>query len=195
MTVERDPSTAFYIRRARPDDRERLVDIWWRSASATHRFLSMAQLEALLPDVRTLQLESLDTWVLCAQTAEAIGFLVMDGRSVDALFIAPDWLRRGGGSQLLRHARLLTGALTVEVNEQNDGALKFYLANGFAIAGRSPTDRAGRAYPLLYLEELPSRLGASPKSAEYAQQDVGIAPRGSTALMKPLRTKNTTPTI
>jgi len=143
----------FSIRRAASDDRERLVDIWWQSARATHRFLSTPELEALLPEVRNLRLETLPTWVLCAPDSEAIGFLVMDGRAVDALFILPQWLRRGGGRRLLRHARLIAGPLTVEVNEQNVDAVEFYLAQGFEIVRRTPTDRAGRPYPLLCLEE------------------------------------------
>lgn len=146
-------NSVFRIRRAMPDDREQLVNIWWHSASATHAFLSTAELEALLPDVQKLQLERLDTWVLCAGTDDAVGFLVMDGRAVDALFIAPEWLRRGGGSLLMRHARQLAGPLRVDVNERNMEALRFYLAQGFEVKGRSPTDDAGRPYPLLHLEE------------------------------------------
>ena len=143
----------FTIRRAASDDRDRLIDIWWRSALATHRFLSTPELEALLPEVRDLKLETLQTWMLCAPDSDAVGFLVMNGREVDALFIAPQWLRRGGGTRLLRHARQIAGPLTVEVNEQNIDAVEFYLAQGFEIVRRTPTDRAGRPYPLLCLEE------------------------------------------
>lgn len=126
---------------------------------ATHTFLNQQQLEALKPDVRALQLEKLDTWVLCDQGASPIGFLVMNERSIEALFLAPDWLRCGGGSRLMRHARSLAQALTVEVNEQNTDALNFYLAQGFVISGRSDTDAAGRPYPLLQLVESPDARG------------------------------------
>jgi len=159
MILEPMFPTSFQIRRAIPDDRERLIDIWWRSASATHRFLSRLQLEALLPQVRALRLETLDTWVLCAQPENAVGFLVMNGRTVDGLFIAPEWLRRGGGSRMLRHARELAGPLAVDVNEQNTDALAFYRAQGFEIVRRSPVDNAGRPFPLLHLEEhLPASM-------------------------------------
>jgi putative acetyltransferase len=153
MPIEPGSPSPFHIRRAVSDDRERLIDIWWRSASATHRFLSRPQLEALLPEVRALQLETLDTWVLCTSPESAVGFLVMNGRAVEALFIAPEWLRRGGGSRLLRHARELAGPLTVEVNEQNTDAVAFYLAQRFEVVRRSPADSAGRPYPMLYLQE------------------------------------------
>jgi putative acetyltransferase len=154
MDPGQDTRTPFRIRRAAPYDRDRLVDIWWCSAASTHRFLSTFELEALLPEVRALNLEGLDTSVLCASTDEAIGFLVMDGRAIDALFVAPEWLRRGGGTLLMQLARSRARPLTVEVNEQNTQALAFYEASGFAIVGRTPADRAGRPYPLLQLEEL-----------------------------------------
>jgi putative acetyltransferase len=100
-----------------------------------------------------LQLEDLDTWVLCAPPEADVGFLVMSGSAVEALFIAPEWLRRGGGSRMLRHARDLAGPLTVDVNEQNADALAFYRTQGFEIVRHSPVDDAGRPYPLLHLEE------------------------------------------
>ena len=143
----------FSIRRALPDDRDRLVDIWWRSARATHHFLRVEELGALLPEVRALRLEALQTWVLCAPDSEAIGFLVMEGNAVDGLFISPEWRGRGGGSRLMREARRNAGRLTVEVNEQNVAALGFYQAQGFRIVRRSAVDRAGRPYPLLHLDE------------------------------------------
>jgi putative acetyltransferase len=145
--------SCFNLRRAVPDDRDRLVDIWWRSARATHHFVSARDFETLLPRVRALRLETLQTWVLCVSHSEAIGFLVMEGRAVDALFIAPEWQRSGGGARLIRQARQMAERLTVEVNEQNSAALAFYRAQGFEIVGRSVTDRSGLPYPLLHLEE------------------------------------------
>ncbi|RYH31475.1 MAG: GNAT family N-acetyltransferase, partial [Alcaligenaceae bacterium] len=69
------------------------------------------------------------------------------------LFLDPTYFRQGGGRQLLAHARALKGALRVAVNEQNVDAIRFYLAAGFEIAGRSDVDQAGRPYPLLHLQE------------------------------------------
>ncbi len=129
-----------------------LFDIWWRSVSATHTFLSRNDLRQLAPAVRTLKLETLDTWVLCEE-ASPVGFIVMSGAHVEALFLAPERLRCGGGSVLIRHARSLRGPLSVDVNEQNVRALKFYLARGFCVVTRSETDHDGRPFPLLHLAE------------------------------------------
>lgn len=48
--------------------------------------------------------------------------------------------------------RLSTGALAVDVNEQNEAGLRFYEALGFTVVGRSPTDTGGRPFPLLHMK-------------------------------------------
>ena len=132
------------------------MDIWLRSVRATHTFLTEDDIQSLLPLVRDAALPALELWVLCAESGAAVGFLGLDGAKVEALFIAPEWCRRGGGRMLLDHARRLKGALAVDVNEQNPGAVRFYEACGFAVVGRSEVDGAGRPFPLLHLREVPT---------------------------------------
>ena len=143
-----------HVRRAASEESEGLFDIWWRSVCATHSFLSEADLQTLVPQVRDLGLARLDTWVLCDDGQRPVGFLVLNRQHIDALFIIPECLRRGAGRRLVHHARSLRGALTVDVNEQNTPALRFYEAMGFSIIGRSATDGAGRPFPLLHLRQL-----------------------------------------
>ena len=53
----------------------------------------------------------------------------------------------------MAHAQDLgAGALAVDVNEQNEAALRFYEALGFSVAGRSPPDAAGRPFPILHMK-------------------------------------------
>jgi putative acetyltransferase len=142
------------IREAVPADRDVLLDIWLRSVRATHAFLTEADIQALLPEVRDLALPALELWVLCADDGTPAGFLGLAGAQVEALFIAPEWGRRGGGRMMLDHARRLKGSpLTVDVNEQNPSAVRFYEACGFVVVGRSEVDSAGRPFPLLHLRE------------------------------------------
>jgi putative acetyltransferase len=126
--------------------------------TATHTFLTAADIAALLPVVRDQALPALDLWVLVDADGALAGFLGLAGRSVEALFIAPERLRRGHGRKLLGLARRLRpDPLSVDVNEQNSEALKFYQACGFEIAGRSAVDGAGRPFPLLHLKEIARR--------------------------------------
>jgi putative acetyltransferase len=142
------------IRKATVSDHPALLDIWLESVRATHHFLSEDDIQALLPIVRDAALPNLELWVLTAEDGSAaVGFMGLDGPMVEALFIAPRWSRKGGGRQLLDHARSIKGRLRVDVNEQNPEAVRFYLACDFEIIGRSPVDSAGRPFPLLHMQE------------------------------------------
>jgi putative acetyltransferase len=144
------------IREGLPDDRDALLDIWLRSVRATHEFLTEDDIEALRPMVRDAALVELELWVLCSDVGAPIGFMGLSGAKVEALFLAPEYRRCGGGRMLLDHARRLKGPLTVDVNEQNPEALRFYEAWGFEVIGRSEVYDGGRPFPLLHLREVPA---------------------------------------
>jgi putative acetyltransferase len=130
--------------KAEPSDQETLLDIWLRPVKATHTFLTEQDIQALMPEVRDGALTKLELWVLCSETGLAIGFLGLSGSNVEALFIAPEFFRLGGG---------LKGPLTVDVNEQNPEAVRFYEACGFGITGRSEVDGSRQTFPLLHMRE------------------------------------------
>ena len=140
------------IRRAVPTDRDILVDVWLRSVRATHTFLSEEDIQSLLPLVRDyLTSDEPEFWVLCSDSGAPLGFMGLSGSKMEALFLAPEFQRRGGGRRLVQHAQHLHAALTVDVNEQNPAAYRFYEACGFVVEGRSPLDSTGRPFPLLHL--------------------------------------------
>lgn len=141
------------IREANTDELETLVDVWLRSVRATHKFLTEADIQNLLPVVREQALPGLELWVLVDDDGSTMGFMGLSGSTLEALFLAPESTRRGGGRMMLEHARTLRGALCVDVNEQNVEATRFYLANGFVVVGRSEVDDAGRPFPLLHMRE------------------------------------------
>jgi putative acetyltransferase len=89
----------------------------------------------------------------CSASGDPIGFIGLSGSKIEALFLAPEHLRLGGGRKLLNHARQLKGMLAVDVNEQNPEAVRFYEACGFTVTGRSEFDNKGRPFPLLHLSE------------------------------------------
>ena len=141
------------IREGVPSDRDTLLDIWLRSVRATHAFLTEQDIRSLLPRVRDRALVDLELWVLCFENNSPIGFIGLAGSKVEALFLIPECRRLGGGRMLLNHARRLKGPLTVDVNEQNPEAVRFYEACGFTVRGRSELDGEGRPFPLLHLRE------------------------------------------
>jgi putative acetyltransferase len=140
------------IRRATPEDRGVLFDVWLRSVEATHTFVSDADIQAFKPLVREYLASNETTfWILCDGDGAVAGFMGMAGPKMESLFLAPEFHRCGGGRRLVEHARTLHRDLTVDVNEQNAAAVGFYQACGFVVEGRSELDETGRPYPLLHM--------------------------------------------
>lgn len=137
---------------AKPNDFDALVELWERSARATHKFLSEDDIASLREDVRDKALPALDLWVIRDKNGAPSGFMGLHENSVEALFIDPDQIGRGLGKCFLDHARARHRSLKVDVNEQNPEALAFYESYGFVQTGRSETDSDGRPFPLLHLE-------------------------------------------
>jgi putative acetyltransferase len=160
------------IRRAVPSDREALLDIWLRSARATHTFVSASGLESLIEPVRDYLASDGELWVLCAATGRRLGFMGLSEHRLESLFLDPDVLRRGFGRRLVSHAYQLRGHLAVSVNEQNGDAVAFYRACGFRIEGRSPLDDDGRPYPLLHMRSERSVDGPIFENCEPKRSEV-----------------------
>ena len=142
------------IRTASSFERPILVDIWLRSVRASHAFLTDSDFDSLRPATANyLRQPELEIWVAC-HALRLMGFMCLSGAVVEALFLEPDCWRKGLGTRLLTHARALRGPLSVDVNEQNESAVRFYRANGFSVSGRSELDDAGRPFPLLHLRQV-----------------------------------------
>lgn len=141
---------------ARREDLPRLLEVWEASVRATHRFLTESEVAALVPLVREAFLaedflESVAVSCVRSPEGEVVGFSgVADGK-LEMLFLHPAWRGRGLGSRLLRHAIEVHGADRVDVNEQNEQAVGFYLRRDFEVEGRSELDGQGRPFPLLHL--------------------------------------------
>lgn len=144
------------IRKATTDDHPELLEIWLKSVRATHAFLGEEDIQIFLPLVRDHALPGLELWVLEADAGEKMGFMGLDGPKLEAIFLAPKFLRQGGGKRLVAHAQELKGPLTVDVNEQNRAAVDFYKSLGFVVEGRSELDGTGRPFPLLHLRQVVS---------------------------------------
>lgn len=146
------------LRRSRDDDQPALLAVWRSAVRATHTFLDPADFERIDRDMAEQYLVDRHFWVAVDEADRPIGFLALDESHIDMLFVAADGRGRGIGKALIdkaqalsHHARTGAPALTVDVNEQNDQAVGFYRHLGFRQTGRSPTDDAGRAYPLLHM--------------------------------------------
>lgn len=140
------------IRRATPSENEILFDLWLQAVQATHAFVPPEDIQSMIPQVRAyFSSGNSELWVICDDDGTIAGFMGMSGSLMESLFIAPERLRRGYGKRLVEHAQTLHNELTVEVNEQNEHARRFYEACGFVVEGRLEHDRQGRSHPLLLM--------------------------------------------
>ncbi|QYC10749.1 acetyltransferase [Brevundimonas nasdae] len=138
------------IRPSTPADAARVVEIWNRSVDATHDFLTPqdraaigAEVEGFLPAAPLVLAVDADD--------RPLGFMLVDGSHMEALFIDPHSRGQGVGRALVAYALASQPELTTDVNEQNAQAVGFYERMGFAATGRSDLDGQGRPYPLIHL--------------------------------------------
>ena len=139
------------IRRGTPADVPRALEIWRSAVDATHGFLSAEHRAEIDGIVAEQFLPNADLWLATDDGDRPMGFMVMDGSQIEALFVDPAVHGNGYGSLLIDHAQSLAPALTADANEQGTNGLPFYLGRGFRVVGRSPTDDQGRPYPLVHL--------------------------------------------
>ena len=139
------------IRRGTPDDVPRALEIWRTAVDATHGFLTRQDRAEIDAMVAEQFLPNAELWLVIGEGDYPVGFLIMDGEMIDALFVDPSFHGQGFGTALLDHALALSPNATVDASEQATNALPFYLSRGFRVVGRSETDGQGRPYPLIHL--------------------------------------------
>lgn len=139
------------IRAGSPADVPRALAIWRAAVDATHGFLTPEDRREIDRMVADEFLPQAELWLAEDGDGRVVGFLVMEGEEIDALFVDPAVHGWGYGTALVEHALTLSPHATVEASEQAGNALPFYEARGFERSGRSETDPQGRPYPLVRL--------------------------------------------
>lgn len=132
--------------------------LWRRSVAATHGFVSRGDLDFIERALIPCYFPAMQHIWMATDDDGPLGFVGSRERSIEMLFLDPAVFRRGIGTALLQHACACLpppddAPVRLDVNEANEPALRFYLAQGFAVIGRSPLDGDGRPYPLLHLEK------------------------------------------
>lgn len=132
-----------------PQLMHQLLEVWERSVRATHLFLSADEVAEIKPYV-TQALREIPHLVAAWRADGApAGFLGVDGRKLEMLFLAPEERGKGLGRKLVQYGMERFGIREVTVNEQNPQARGFYERMGFCVCQRSELDEQGRPYPIL----------------------------------------------
>lgn len=128
-----------------------IIAIWEASVRASHDFLTDGDIARLKPLVEKAA-ASVMTLVI-ASTNRPVGFMGVEGRKIEMLFLHPDYFRRGIGTALVRFALERFDVDAVDCNEQNIGALAFYERMGFKVTERKAIDDFGNPFPILTMRK------------------------------------------
>ena len=126
-----------------------LLQLWEKSVKQTHNFLQTN-------DITSLKKTVFDCFEHIALFAakhddKIVGFVGIDSKKIEMLFVSPDEFRKGIGGRLVKFAIKQFGATLVDVNEQNPNALAFYKQLGFEVYARDEFDSFGNPFPILHL--------------------------------------------
>ena len=132
-----------------PQLMHQLLEVWERSVRATHLFLSADEVAEIKPYVPQALREISHLIVAWRADGAPAGFLGVDGRKLEMLFLAPEERGKGLGRKLVQYGMERFDIREVTVNEQNPQARGFYEHMGFCVCQRSELDEKGRPYPIL----------------------------------------------
>lgn len=141
-----------------PDRTEILIDaltvVWEASVRATHHFLAEGDIQKLTPFVE-MGLSGIETLVVVSDDTVPVAFMGIEADKIEMLFVAPDYLGKGIGKELVTLAIKQCGVEYVDVNEQNSQALGFYRYMGFEVFERTELDEQGNPFPILKMKCCP----------------------------------------
>ena len=138
----------FVIKPCTAEDYDALVEVWRRSVLASHHFLAKADFDEIESNLAAAYFPAVELFGAVLGD-RIVGFTGLSGDSIEMLFVLPEYQGRGIGSALIDFS-IGRGCRCVDVNEQNDVALRFYQRRGFVAVSRDDTDDAGRPYPIIH---------------------------------------------
>lgn len=128
-----------------------LTNLWKVSVSASHFFLTDEDINKLIPFVRN-GIRDIETLIVAEENDLIIGFMGIDGKKLEMLFIEPSYFGKGLGKQLVALALNEYKINYVDVNEQNLRAVGFYQRLGFEVFERTELDEQGNPFPILKMK-------------------------------------------
>lgn len=128
-----------------------LVSVWDASVRASHDFLTADDICRLTPCVSE-GLAAIATLIVARRGGAPVGFMGIEGRKIEMLFLAPALFGQGLGRRMVTQAFDAYGVTHVDVNEQNAHAAAFYRRMGFRPFRRDALDDQGNPFPILRME-------------------------------------------
>ena len=143
ITIEKDRRSPILV--------GKLLEIWETSVRASHHFLTEADITRLAPQAEGA-LRHIETLWVMEDEQHPIGFMGVQGRKIEMLFLHPGYFRKGLGKTLVGRAFRDLNVEYVDVNEQTPDAKKFYERMGFKTFKRNECDSEGNPFPILEMK-------------------------------------------
>lgn len=123
---------------------DELVKVWESSVRTSHDFLSEQDIRNLAPQVKAA-LQGVESLVVVYNDNIPAGFMGIQERKIEMLFLSPSCIGHGLGRELLNMAIRTYDAIYVDVNEQNKKPKHFISVRDFRLSVVTrPTNRATR---------------------------------------------------
>ncbi|MDO5357855.1 GNAT family N-acetyltransferase [Slackia faecicanis] len=135
---------------------DELALLWRRSVTASHWFLSKADVDAIEPEVRNSIRDIETLYIARTDAGHAAGFAGASGVRLEMIFVEAALRGNGYGSALMDRVIEDAPIEFTDVNEGNPNAIEFYSKKGFRVMSRSSCDDAGRPYPVLHMRKAPN---------------------------------------
>lgn len=119
------------IRTLRQSDIDTVMNIWLSSNIQAHAFIPKEYWLKHFKQVKEILPQS--TVYVYEDNGSTQGFIGLTEHHIEGIFVAESMRGKGIGTQLLNQAKQLFSSLTLQVYEQNQSALQFYLKEGFQI--------------------------------------------------------------
>ncbi len=145
-------SKKFILDTPSKDEYTIMLSLWESSVRATHHFLKEKDIEFLKALIQEHNVFDQVAITVARDSAHNIvGIMGVAEDDLAMLFVHADFIGQGVGGMLTTYAINTLNVKTVEVNEANEQAIKFYEHFGFKVRSRSDLDSMGNPYPLLYM--------------------------------------------
>jgi putative acetyltransferase len=141
-------SAALILRDYRLEDQEAAIALWLSAWSASMPELDFSARLAWWRERWTRELVPNNAIRVAENVGVLVGFVVIDPRSgyLDQIVVAPQDWGRGVADALLEEAKHLAPAgITLDVNQENPRAIRFYVRAGFVRTGAGTNPYSGRA--------------------------------------------------
>ena len=129
----------------------KLLKVWEASVRASHHFLTEMDIVRLTPQAEGA-LQYIETLWVVEDAQRPAGFMGVQERKIEMLFLHPDYFRKGLGKELVQRAFDKLDVEFVDVNEQNPDAKMFYEQMGFNVFKRNERDSEGNPFPILEMK-------------------------------------------